>query len=184
MKSLVALVDRVSYIGACDLLLPPEEISLLSAVNYTISEHPGHSSDHTILDPCVTGALLERQLDSLEPSRWKEGVRSVQTKLLRDALSVYPGEYSDSNSKSMPVRRARILVRCLEFVYRDHADDACANLGFKTVDDIGTEIENLLTNEVRIVSMSGLDEQSTYFASLLRISAKMSILHIMSVNIE
>ena len=151
MKQLVSLVDRVSYIGSCELLLPTEEVSLKSAVNCAATPESSHGANPTIVDPRIVGALLERQLDSLEPSRWKEGVQSVFVQLLRDALDVY--RVVEDGSNGMPVRRARVLVRCMEFVYRDpshgHGQDGWSAFGFENVDEIGGEIERLVMMPVR-----------------------------------
>ena len=62
-----------------------------------------------IEDHAVIGALLERQTDSLEAGRWKEDVQVVVPHLLRDTLEIY--------GLHMPLRRARALLRCLEFMY-------------------------------------------------------------------
>ena len=147
MKQLVSLVDRISYIGACELLLPTEEVSLKSAVNCTATPGTSHGANPTIVDPRIVGALLERQLDSLESSRWKESVHGVFVRLLRDALDVY--RVKDNISNGMPVRRARVLVRCMEFVYRDHGQDEWSAFGFANVDEIGCEIERLVMMSVR-----------------------------------
>ena len=146
MKQLVSLVDRISYIGTCELLLPTEEVSLKSAVNCAATPDTSHGANPTIVDPRVVGALLERQLDSLEPSRWKEGVHGVFVRLLRDALDVYRVE--DNISNGMPVRRARVLVRCMEFAYRDHGQAEWSAFGFANVDEIGSEIERLVIMSV------------------------------------
>ena len=152
MKQLVSLVDRISYIGTCELLLPTEEISLKSAVNCAATPESSHGANPTIVDPRIVGVLLERQLDSLEPSRWKESVRGVFVRLLRDALDVYRvDEGVIDNSNGMPVRRARVLVRCMEFVYRDHGQDECSTFGFANVDEIGCEIERLVMMSVRFL---------------------------------
>lgn len=149
MKQLVSLVDRISYIGACELLLPTEEVSLKSAVNCATTPGTSHGANPTIVDSRIVGALLERQLDSLEPSRWKESVRGVFVRLLRDALDVYRVEDVVDSSNGMPVRRARVLVRCMEFVYRDHGKDEWSAFGFANVDEVGCEIERLVTVSVR-----------------------------------
>ncbi|KAF8155999.1 cysteine peptidase C50 [Crassisporium funariophilum] len=163
VKQLITLVDRVSYLGACDLLLPPEGISLRSAVNCATSSETAHGSNPTIMDACVMGALLERQLDSLEPSRWKEGVRPIFIQLLRDALDIYQVK---ELSSGMPVRRARILVRCMEFAYRDHVDDCVSSLGFASVDDIGNEVEKLAA-----IDDLGRDASLARYLSQYRISS-------------
>ena len=149
MKQLVSLVDRISYIGACELFLPMEDVSLKSAVNCATTPETSHGANSPIVHSRIVGALLERQLDSLEPSRWKESVRGVFVRLLRDALDVYRVEDVVDSSNRMPVRRARVLVRCMEFVYRDHGQDEWSRFGFANVDEIGCEIERLVMMSVR-----------------------------------
>ena len=151
MKQLVSLVDRMSYMGTCELLLPTEEVSLKWAVNCAATPDTSHGANPTIVDLRTVGTLLERQLDSLEPSRWKESVRGVFVQLLRDALDVYRVE---DISNGMPVRRARVLVRCMEFVYRDrdHGQDEWSAFGFANVEEIGCEIERLVMMSVRFLS--------------------------------
>ena len=134
----MGLVDRVTYLGTCELFLSPEEISFRSC----IQNNHGKSLP---LENCIIGALLERQLVSLEPSRWKEGVRAVFIKLLRDALEIYSAQ-ADDGSLLMPIRKARVLVRCLEFAYRDSAVDGLSDLC--PVEEMATEIECLSTQQV------------------------------------
>lgn len=144
MKQLVSLVDRISYIGTCDLLLPTEEVSLKSVVNCVVTSGTSHGAN-SIVGPRIVGALLERQLDSLEPSRWKENVHGVFVQLLRDALDVYCVE---DVASGMPVRRARVLLRCMEFLYRDHGQDGWSAFGFANADEMGCEIEKLVMMSV------------------------------------
>jgi hypothetical protein len=47
------------------------------------------------------------------------------------------------------VRRARVLVRCMEFVYRDHGQDEWSAFGFANMDKTGRKIERLVTMTVR-----------------------------------
>jgi separase len=148
VKQLVSLVDRISYIGTCELLLPTEEVSLKSVVNCIVTSDTSHGAN-PIVDPRIVGALLERQLDSLEPSRWKESVHGVFVQLLRDALDVYCVEDVASSSSGMPVRRARVLLRCMEFLYRDHGQDGWSAFGFANADEMGYEIEKLVIMSVR-----------------------------------
>ena len=145
VKQLVGLVDRVSYLGACELLLPPEDVSLLTAINGASSEAASRNADPTPLNPAVTGALLERQLDSLEPSRWKDGVRGVFIQLLRDSLQVY----SLPETEQMPVRRARVLVRCMKFAYHDQGGNTCSEIGRGSVKEMAEQIEDLASRQVR-----------------------------------
>ncbi|KDR77139.1 hypothetical protein GALMADRAFT_66375 [Galerina marginata CBS 339.88] len=162
VKQLVTLVDRVSYLGACELLLPPEDVSLLSDVK-SPSQNRDYGINIGILDPCIAGALLERQLDSLEPSQWKGGVRGIFIKLLKDTLRVY-ADNDDAPSTSMPIRRARTLIRCMEFVYRDQEQDSCSALGFVNVDEIGAEFETLATK------LLGRDAHLSHYMLQYRIS--------------
>lgn len=105
-------------------------------------------------DPAVTGALLERQIDSLETSRWKEGVQSIVAYLLTDALKVY--------GPNMPVRRARVLLKCMDFMY--HAGpEVMARVS--TPEDMGNEVEKLLQREV-CLSVSW-DSSCFYYDQLL-----------------
>ena len=137
VQQLLGLVDKVSYLGACDLLLSPEEVSILSTVT-----NPAPGLDPASLEPSVAGALLERQLDGLEPSRWKDGVREIFIKLLQDALKVYGG--------AMPVRRARVLVRCMDFVYREQTQAVCVDLGFVDVEAMAQQVEELALMQVSL----------------------------------
>lgn len=63
-------------------------------------------------DAGIVGALLERQLQGLESHSCKEGVKGVAQGLLRAVLETYIAE--------MPVRRARLLLKCLDLAY--HCD--------------------------------------------------------------
>ncbi|CAK5277632.1 unnamed protein product [Mycena citricolor] len=60
------IVDRTTYLGACELFLDPGQVVL-------VTDQP---------------LLLERQLASLAASRWKEGVQRVMQTLLRALLDV------------------------------------------------------------------------------------------------
>lgn len=128
-KQLGTMVDRLTYMGACDLILQPSEISLKCHLEKSGSR------------PEIVGALLERQFDSLEGSLWKDGVRALLKTLLLDAVGVY-------STGNMPVRRARVLVRCLEFGYK--AGDEGVG---RHADDLGEEAEELLGREVSVLSI-------------------------------
>ncbi|RPD59511.1 hypothetical protein L227DRAFT_586688 [Lentinus tigrinus ALCF2SS1-6] len=103
LKQLGALLDRVTYIAACELLQSPSAVSALSWF-------PTGNGELDQNGKCIVGALLERQIGSLEESRWKHGVREVLQVLLDDALLVYDGE-------ERPVRHARVLLKKLELGY-------------------------------------------------------------------
>jgi len=66
LKQLVGPVDRTTYLGACELFLPPDQISLRFYTANGVSRQD--SSD--------ISALLECQISRLEPSQSKEGVRT------------------------------------------------------------------------------------------------------------
>ena len=120
MKQLTSLLERVTHVGASELLLGPEEISFKSFL-----QSPGD------MHPKIVGALLEHQYESLLPNRHKDGVKDVLIGLLKDALDVY-------DSKTYPVRRMRVLLKGLEFYYRNPNPD-----GLGDVDDLASEATSL-----------------------------------------
>jgi separase len=120
------MVDRVTYLGTCELLASPPSISLGSASGESVKP--------------VLGYLLERQLDSLESSRHKEEARQTLGHLLLDALKAYTTE-------TMPLRRARILTRCLEFMY--HVDGVpVLREVVGRAEEVAQEIQDLLDSKV------------------------------------
>nr|GAT53299.1 cysteine peptidase C50 [Mycena chlorophos] len=111
------IVDRITSLGLSDLFLPPEKISLRSV---------GHG--------VVAGVLLERQVRSLEGSRWKDNARSLICALLDDALAVY-------SEAELPVRKARTLTRVLESAYHVGPEHVTA---FGSPAEVGDQVEHLL----------------------------------------
>jgi separase len=85
-------------------------------------------------DACIIGALLERQIGGLGGSRWKDGVQNAVGQLLIDVL--------DSYGPDMPVRRARVLLKSLEFGYHP-GPEAVVAIG--TPEEMGSEVERLLS---------------------------------------
>ncbi|KAF9553254.1 hypothetical protein CPC08DRAFT_237548 [Agrocybe pediades] len=130
VKQLVGLVDRLSYLGACELLLEPAEVSILSSATSFQAHETSHGLAHVRLDSAIAGLLLERQLDGLEPSLWKDGMRAVFIKLSHDSLKVFDAKAEDDRAV-IPVRRTRTLVKCLEFLNSDSVVDGCRALGFE-----------------------------------------------------
>ncbi|KAG6876419.1 hypothetical protein C0992_013023 [Termitomyces sp. T32_za158] len=120
-KQLAAVVDRLTNLSACELLMEPSAVSLSSL----------HVDDGSII-----GVLLERQIESLESIRYKENVTKVVSCLLHDTLKIYGSD--------MPVRRARILVKWLEYMYYSGRD---VIPGIGSPDDIGVQVENLLQSK-------------------------------------
>jgi separase len=120
-KQLGTLVDRLSYLGACELLMDGSRVSLASL---------------DFGNPVIIGVLLERQVESLEAHRWRESVQPVLARLLIDTLRIY--------TQNMPIRRARVLLKCMDFAY--HAGpEALAGIGLP--DRMGLEIEQLLESK-------------------------------------
>ncbi|KAJ2921923.1 hypothetical protein H1R20_g15170, partial [Candolleomyces eurysporus] len=135
LKPLSSLLDRVTSVGACELLLPPDQVSLYHTLTPPTSKQ----------DLRVVGALLEYQYESLFPHRCKDGARPVLLRLLQDIIQVYSTK-DDISGFLMPIRRARTLVRCLEFVYRDDEDpvSVVAQLGLRSLDGLEAEVLALL----------------------------------------
>ncbi|KAF9528394.1 peptidase family C50-domain-containing protein [Crepidotus variabilis] len=171
IKQLVGLIDRVTYIGTCELFLAPSHVSLCFSTTNSVStsprRHRKQSSAASVasthrrasssvgsfdiprvdLDPSILGILLERQLDSLDASRWKEGVKGVYVRLLQDALDVYSVKESESVYRT-PVRRARLMVRCLEFMYREGSGDGEFGFGGPSGPDVMlSEVETMCTSQ-------------------------------------
>ncbi|PFH48873.1 hypothetical protein AMATHDRAFT_148907 [Amanita thiersii Skay4041] len=147
LKQLANIIDRVSYMGASELLLQPKDVSL----------SPALQSQDTLSAPII-GAVLERQIVGLEGSRWKSGIKDVVARLLEDALAVY-------SSEKMPIRRARVLLRQLDFIYHGGAVELGQEAGLQ-IGKIVEEIESL-------VSLEDLDEDAELgqFCSQYRASA-------------
>jgi hypothetical protein len=128
LKQLGSIIDRLTYLGACDLFLEPSHISLKTAVG--------------MVHPSVTGILLERQLECLSGSIWKEGIGQVVLTLLIHAKEAY-------SEDEMPVRRARILLQCMEFAYHMEPEDV---VGLGCSQEMGGEVVRLLTRAVSSLS--------------------------------
>lgn len=102
VKELRCVVEKLTHLGACELMLHASDVSLSARL-------VGN------LDASVLGALMEWQIQSLEGSRWKEGVRDVLIGLLEQTLSIY-------REGQMPVRSLRVLATTLEFAYHVWSD--------------------------------------------------------------
>jgi separase len=126
MKQLGNLVDKLTYLATCDLLLEPNQVSLRTHLS---SADLGHG---------ILGELVERQLDCLDPYLWKRDVTEVFIRLLGHALELYQDR--------LALRRARVLLRCLELTY---------NVGPETVlvygwdpEEMGREVGRILERNV------------------------------------
>ncbi|KAF5357177.1 hypothetical protein D9756_006793 [Leucocoprinus leucothites] len=125
-NQLATIIDRVTYIGLHELLMPIEQISF---------QHSLSSSD-AVKDPQIIGALVEQQVESLEQRGSRDSIQRSIRALLESAMKVYGGEVN------MPIRRARVMLRLLEILYR--ADNIPA---FEEVQKIPQEVEALLSTE-------------------------------------
>ena len=152
LKQLASIVDRVTYMASCELLLSPLEVSLARDSAWANVERPAGP---------VLSTLLERQIGSLEASRWKPHVRLIVAQLLLDANALYQADVN-------PVRRARVLLWWLEFKYNagtDEEDDG--QLG--PVAHVADEIESLLTREV---SFSVLRQSNTLKGRIIGVGGR------------
>ncbi|KAI0700451.1 peptidase family C50-domain-containing protein [Cytidiella melzeri] len=113
-KHIATVIDRMTYMGICDLFLPAEEVSLKAQRIADVSDSESNA---------VLGALLERQAEGLDSSKWKPAVHNAICRILQDALEVYPPQ-------NMPVRRARVMLKCFELT------SSTAGKGMCLVDDV------------------------------------------------
>lgn len=132
-QQLANLVDRATYLAANELFMAAAEVPLSHALN---AEFPMSTSG------AVLGAVLEQQVDGLEGSKWKPATREITKAILSEALRVYVAEET-------PVRRARVLVKCLEYAYHESPDTLNVEgyLG-RHATDVLAEVQKLVVQEV------------------------------------
>ncbi|KAI8971333.1 peptidase family C50-domain-containing protein [Trametes punicea] len=130
LKHLAALVDRVTYMGTCELFLAPESIP--------VSAWQGFAAlvEDDLQRSSILGVLMERQLASLEECRWKSGVKEALDAITSEAEVLY-------QQAGCTVRRTRVLVRKLEMRYHDGGGDN----HYAVVKQLGEKIQSLLTVE-------------------------------------
>lgn len=131
VKQLAAIIDRLTYLGMNELLIPAEQISFRHSLSKCSSSEP-------LNNPKILGLLVEQQVESLEQRGSKGSIQRAIRVLLESALEVYDGEVKT------PVRRARVMLRLLEVMYR--TDEVPA---FERIQEMNREIEKLLSAEVR-----------------------------------
>lgn len=137
LKHLAGIIDRLTYLGLCDLYKDPCEVSLGQF------KHAFSGIDVNDEEVCrsIIGALLERQVQSLQGSIWKLPVQNAVHVFLTELLELY-------DARTMPVHRARVLLRQLELLY--HQETVADRLQDSTIiEDIVAEAEDLLTVGVR-----------------------------------
>lgn len=119
-RPVVTILNKLTYLATCDLLLPPKDVSL---------------KRHTkALGKPIAGALIEQQIVCLEKFQWKDVVKDVVKGLLSDALEIY-------DPMEMPLRRARVLLKYLDFEYYASMND---QRGASTK-EMAREVERLTT---------------------------------------
>ncbi|EKM75331.1 hypothetical protein AGABI1DRAFT_80074 [Agaricus bisporus var. burnettii JB137-S8] len=130
VKQLAAIIDRLTYLGMNELLIPAEQISFRHSLSKCSSSEP-------LNNPKILGLLVEQQVESLEQRGSKGSIQRAIRVLLESALEVYDGEVKT------PVRRARVMLRLLEVMYR--TDEVPA---FERIQEMNREIEKLLSAEI------------------------------------
>lgn len=140
LQQLGKLLDRVTYLGACDLLLEPDAISARNW--YSITTRAGADD---VQRKALVGALLERQIASLEGSRWKKGVDRTVQQLLRHALVLY-------EAAVFPIRRARIFLQLLEGTYYAMDERGGGKILGMSAEDLAAQVRALLNCQVSLVS--------------------------------
>ncbi|KZV64170.1 hypothetical protein PENSPDRAFT_656761 [Peniophora sp. CONT] len=117
LSALSTLIDRTTYMSAIELCAPASvSLSRLSD-DLRVSEEDRD---------CVLGALLERQLESLRSSMWKESARKAAGVLFEELLDVY-------DASSRPVRRAGVLCRLREASYYAPGESSLSNLAAEDI---------------------------------------------------
>lgn len=143
--------------ATCELLRDPAEVSLLSILRHedsitaaplvpaTTKSTKGKQKAAPVNQEqedwtCVLGAIIERQIDSLDGCRWKDTGKTVTARLLSDCISVY-------EAAKRPIRRVGVLLRCLEFeYYAGHVK----GVRFSP-EAVGENVEALLAGQVCLV---------------------------------
>ncbi|KAH9930403.1 peptidase family C50-domain-containing protein [Epithele typhae] len=148
LKQLGVLIDRVTYVAACELLLPPTAVSALSWFSDAKTSPECN---------CVYGALIERQIASLEESKWKPGVRDVLRQLVDDALLVYDVE-------DRPVRHVRLVLKRLELACQPDAGLEASPDERST--ELAKDAEQLLARQSFALDASLSQHCPEYLASL------------------
>lgn len=129
-KQLAIIIDRITYIGLNELLIPAEQLSLQHSLSKC-------TSSDLLTDPAILGILIEQQVESLEQRGSKDSTQRAIKALLESALKVY------SEEAKMRVRRARVILRLLEVLYRGNDVPS-----FDSIRALTEEVETLLCAEV------------------------------------
>ncbi|KAI5998191.1 hypothetical protein EDD15DRAFT_2364000 [Pisolithus albus] len=122
LKQLASVVERLTYIASCELFLPPEQTSLRHVIEDSntrcipiiIDGEPSFALDDVQWKAVITGALLERQLKTLEGVVHKDGARTTMFCVLQDLIAVYDAQWT-------PARRAGAILCGLNVLWRNRA---------------------------------------------------------------
>lgn len=153
LKQLSSIIERLTYTAMCELFLPPAQIALRH-----ISHDSAHTETNSNADPAspsgpistfpsndrtkaeIAGALLTRQLTTLENVGHKDGAREARKHVLEELLVVYDASWA-------PVQRVRVLVTALGVAWRDGQSEADVSTWLE-VDLIGREALESLAQQV------------------------------------
>lgn len=158
LKQLLSIVERLTYAATCELFLPPAEITLRHFAYAPARSETDPDTEPTspLRDPISTfpldgrsraeiaGAILTRQLATLESIGHKDGAYEAMRHVLDNLLSVYDASWA-------PVRRARALITALGMSWHDGPHSGANASTRVDVDRLGHEALALLAREVRVV---------------------------------
>lgn len=151
LRQLASVVERLTYIASCELFLPPEQTSLrhvledsnTRCIPIIIDGDPPYPLDDVRSKAAITGALLERQLKTLENVVHKDGARTAMSCILRDLLAVYDAQWT-------PARRAGAVLCGLNMLWRNRASatEDSGNGSYRLdVETMGREVLVLVERE-------------------------------------
>ncbi|KAI5983296.1 peptidase family C50-domain-containing protein [Pisolithus albus] len=151
LKQLASVVERLTYIASCELFLPPEQTSLRHVIEDSntrcipiiIDGEPSFPLDDVQSKAAIAGALLERQLKTLEGVVHKDGARTTMFCVLQDLLAVYDAQWT-------PARRAGAILCGLNVLWRNRASatEGGGNGSYQLdVETMGREVLALVERE-------------------------------------
>ncbi|KAH8113830.1 peptidase family C50-domain-containing protein [Phellopilus nigrolimitatus] len=146
-RPLASAIDRLTHLGAVELYLPAEKVSLLQPLRARG------------VSPLALGAVLMRQVHSLAEHRAKPAVRIIVEAILKDLLAVYePTRHA--------VRRARVLILVLENAYFGAADEKANR---SRVEESAREVQKLLSNRANLCEDASLAHFRPYYHAMARL---------------
>ncbi|KAG9309980.1 peptidase family C50-domain-containing protein [Chiua virens] len=144
LTQLSAILDRLTYTATCELFLPPGQISLRHLSNSPFASDRSSTPDAFPSDGLskaeVAGAILTRQLATLEGIGHKDGASEAIAQIMEDLLSVY-------DAREAPIQRARVLVTAFSVSWRDRRSDGSDASTQFNVDHVSREALDLLSHK-------------------------------------